>query len=64
MEIKKARHPYRCPKCNKVGHWRSGVHFDHEMRCGDCDEVWDPSEVDEENRELARQQINTSGDGI
>lgn len=33
---------YKCPFCDKAGHWRSGVHFDHEMRCGDCCVVWEP----------------------
>lgn len=36
---------YRCPSCGRAGHWRSGVHFDHEMRCfNGCDPapVWEP----------------------
>ena len=34
-----------CPGCNRRGHRRRGVHFDHEWRCGDCDLVWIPGDV-------------------
>lgn len=31
----------KCPKCGRSNiHRRSGVHFDHEMRCPDCDHIW------------------------
>lgn len=31
-----------CPVCKKGGSWRSGVGFEHEMRCGKCQLVWEP----------------------
>jgi hypothetical protein len=34
----------RCPICDKVGSWRRGVGFEHEMRCGKCQLVWEPDE--------------------
>lgn len=34
----------RCPVCRGPGHWRSGVGFEHEKRCGKCNEVWEPGE--------------------
>lgn len=33
---------YSCPKCGGPGHWRRGVHFDHEKRCERCDFSWEP----------------------
>lgn len=36
---------YACPKCGAGGHWRSGVHFDHEKICfcGTDDAIsWEP----------------------
>ncbi len=34
---------YMCPSCGMAGHWRSGVHFDHEMICLRHDSVtWEP----------------------
>jgi hypothetical protein len=36
---------YKCPFCDKPGSWRSGVHFDHMMRCGACSVVWEPEET-------------------
>lgn len=36
--------PYHCPKCGRRGIWRSGVHFEHMMRCPDHG-VWTPNEV-------------------
>ena len=36
----------RCPCCQKLGRWRSGVGFEHEMRCGACSEVWEPGPVE------------------
>ncbi len=31
-----------CPCCQRKGNWRQGVHFEHEMRCGDCEITWEP----------------------
>lgn len=32
-----------CPVCgSRSVDWRSGVHFDHEVRCADCSEHWEP----------------------
>lgn len=36
-----------CPKCGRKGQWRTGVHFDHQMICGECHEVWEPGNVSE-----------------
>ena len=33
---------YHCPGCNKPGHRRSGVGFEHQYRCGACSLVWEP----------------------
>lgn len=36
---------YLCPACGMAGHWRSGIEFEHEMRCfHGCDPapVWEP----------------------
>jgi len=33
---------WRCPKCNEIGFWRSGMYFDHEMWCHGCETVWEP----------------------
>lgn len=33
----------RCPVCGGSGHWRSGVHFEHEKRCPPCRLVWEPN---------------------
>lgn len=32
----------KCPKCNGLGHWRSGVHFEHEKLCPKCNIEWEP----------------------
>jgi hypothetical protein len=32
-----------CPKCKRRGYRRKGVHFDHELRCGECDISWEPN---------------------
>jgi len=55
---------YKCPKCNKVGKWRSGVGFEHEMRCSNCNIVWDPEEHRYYNEELTKSLINVQGDDI
>lgn len=34
-----------CPKCGGKGHWRRGVHFDHEMKCETCCFNFDPDEL-------------------
>jgi len=39
---------YHCPACNKRGQWRTGVYFDHMMRCfNGCDPapIWIPGET-------------------
>lgn len=36
------RSPYCCAKCGRYGSWRHGVHFDHQMICHFCNEVWEP----------------------
>lgn len=37
---------YRCPVCEHLGHWRRGVHFEHEMICMSLEHehsvVWEP----------------------
>jgi len=35
-----------CPICGKRGRKRTGVHFDDEYRCKDCDFVWEPMEIE------------------
>ncbi len=56
--------PYHCPSCQRHGRFRSGVGFEHEMRCSSCNLVWDPERVIQERRDLAANQIGQYGDGI
>ena len=39
-----------CPICGERGVWRTGVHFDHEMRCPPCGKrsgvTWEPGKRD------------------
>jgi len=37
--------PNHCPKCGALGHWMTGVHFDHQMKCNPCDNIWEPLEI-------------------
>lgn len=39
VEVQTSLH---CPKCNKRGTRRHGMHFDHEYRCGECQFSWEP----------------------
>lgn len=46
-DVKVVTPKYKCPLCGAKGVWRSGVHFDHQMRCvnDDCSGgVWIPDE--------------------
>lgn len=38
---------YECPKCGSKYVWRSGVHFDHEVRCtrDGCRTCFDPDKL-------------------
>lgn len=36
-----------CPNCLEPGHWRSGVHFDHQKRCPKCNIVWCPGDEED-----------------
>lgn len=32
-----------CPECGSpCVHWRRGVYFENEKRCGSCDHCWEP----------------------
>jgi hypothetical protein len=59
---------YHCPNCNEHGKWRHGMHFEHEMICFDCSEIWEPELVEREilynNNKLIQQQENNNGEGI
>ena len=55
---------FHCPACRGQGRWRRGQEFEHMMRCGKCDVVWSPGEVDRLKKELADKQCGTFGDGI
>jgi len=45
LAIKKVTAGHECPVCGGRGYWRSGVHFDHQMKCSRCDaRAWDPGE--------------------
>ena len=56
--------PYHCPKCGKVGKWRAGYGFEHEMICMKCWEVWEPGEVRFELKQRAEELRGQDGDGI
>ena len=45
-EALKRYHVPECPNCgSKNTHWRTGVHFEHERMCGECDgPAWEPEE--------------------
>lgn len=34
-----------CPKCRRVCMWRRGVHFDHMLRCDNCNFSFDADEL-------------------
>lgn len=44
----------QCPVCRSTAYWRTGLHFDYEMRCPKCDHCFDPNElwVEEEAERL------------
>ncbi len=60
--------PYHCPKCGKIGHWRRGYGFEHEMICMSSahpnHETWEPGEIEIELREQAEELKGQHGDGI
>lgn len=55
---------YNCPICRKNGHWRSGVHFEHQKRCGGCNQVWCPYDIEEWRQARAMELENQDGAGI
>jgi hypothetical protein len=34
----------KCPKCSTKCYWRSGVHFEHQLRCPKCEYCFEPQE--------------------
>lgn len=56
---------YLCPKCRKPGVWRrGGPHFENQMACWHCNEIWVPLEVRDELEMRARELKNQDGGGI
>ncbi len=51
----------QCPKCGNQCYWRSGLGFDHEMRCCSCNFKFDPEELWEQER-TERLTYNTHRD--
>lgn len=52
------KNPYRCPKCNRYGEWRHGLHFEHEMICfcgGDRSTTWCPDDIQEQNQKFNKE---------
>lgn len=46
-----------CPNCgSKAIHWRSGVGFEHEVRCSKCSLCWEPGKENEAVVELANRK--------
>ncbi len=54
----------RCPQCDRKGGWRSGVYFEHQKRCGKCNIIWCPDDVERMQEFIANELIGVNGDGI
>ena len=62
------KNPYRCPECNGSGGWRRGVGFEHQKICMSKNHkksvIWDPYDIEKENKRLELSLKNQFGDGI
>jgi hypothetical protein len=55
---------HRCPRCGNRCQYRSGMYCDHMRRCGDCNIVWTPDDVERLQRAVSNALELHGGGGI